>query len=222
LLVTTIATGTLYVLSFVALHHGHPGVETSGQEIVAWFSENGAQARTYAWLSALVAMGFTILGGLLASVMPRPHRYIFLGGAVGFAVTAQVQAWFWAGLAFHPQNLNPGTARVLLDITQFWAPVVNSSMVAMAAPVAALGLGADPVVPRWLAWLSAIFGIEQAIETINRVRPVRLHHARRHHECLSRRLSRVSLYGGSPGLGDAAPGPRCRRYLSRGENNNLT
>lgn len=166
LLVTTMATGALYVLSFVALHRGHPGVETSGREIVAWFSENGAQARTYAWLSALVAMGFTILGGLLASVMPRPHRYIFLGGAVGFAVTAQVQAWFWAGLAFHPQDLDPGTARVLLDITQFWGPVVNSSMVAMAAPVAALGLGADPVVPRWLAWLSAVFGIEQAIETI--------------------------------------------------------
>lgn len=62
LLVTTIATGTLYVLSFVALHHGHPGVETSKQEIVAWFSENGAQARTYAWLSALVSMGFTISG----------------------------------------------------------------------------------------------------------------------------------------------------------------
>ena len=144
LLVTTMATGALYVVSFVALHRGHPGVETSGREIVAWFSENGAQARTYAWLSALVAMGFTILGGLLASVMPRPHRYIFLGGAVGFAVTA----------------------RVLLDITQFWGPVVNSSMVAMAAPVAALALGADPVVPRWLAWLSAVFGIEHAIETI--------------------------------------------------------
>lgn len=166
LLVTTIATGTLYVLSFVALHHGHPEVETSGQEIVAWFSENGAQARTYAWLSAFVSTGFTILGGLLANVMPRPHRYIFLDGAVGFAVTARIQAWFWAGLAFHPQNLDPGTARVLLDITQFWAPVVNSSMVAIAAPVAALGLGADPVVPHWLAWLSAIFGIEQAIETI--------------------------------------------------------
>jgi hypothetical protein len=120
LLVTTMATGALYVVSFVALHRGHPGVETSGRELVAWFSENGAQ----------------------------------------------VQAWFWAGLAFHPQDLDPGTARVLLDITQFWGPVVNSSMVAMAAPVAALGLGADPVVPRWLAWLSAVFGIEQAIETI--------------------------------------------------------
>lgn len=166
LLLTTIATGTLYVVSFVALGNDRPTIETSGQEIVAWLTENGARARTYAWLSALVSMGFTIFGGLIASALPQPHRYIFLGGALGFAITAQVQAWFWAGLAFHPQDLDAGTARVLLDITQFWGPVVNASMVAMAAPIAALGIGADPVVPRWLAWLSAIFGIEQAIETI--------------------------------------------------------
>lgn len=166
LFVTTIATGTLYVVSFVVLGSERPTIETGGPEVVSWLTENGTRARTYAWLSALVSMGFTVLGGLLASVMPRPHRYIFLGGALGFAVTAQVQAWFWAGLAFHPQDLHPGTARVLLDITQFWGPVVNASMVAMAAPVAALGIGSDPIVPRWLAWLSAVFGVEQAIETI--------------------------------------------------------
>ena len=36
----------------------------------------------------------------------------------------------------------------------------------MAAAVAALGFGVSPIIPRWLTWLSAIFFLEQAIETI--------------------------------------------------------
>lgn len=166
LLFTTLATGTLYVQSFVALGHGHPTIETSGQDVVAWFSENGGRARTYAWLSALVSLGYTVLGGLMTGLLPRPHRYIFLGGVLGFAITAQVQAWFWAGLAFHPQDIDPGAARALLDIPTFWGPAVNASMVAMAAPIAVLGIGSTPLVPKWLTLIAAVFGIEQAIETV--------------------------------------------------------
>ncbi|MEM7192562.1 MAG: hypothetical protein AAF405_06770 [Pseudomonadota bacterium] len=166
LLFTIAATAALYVLSFVALGQAYPTVESSGQEIIAWFSQNGVCARTYAWMSALVSFGLTVFGGLVANALPRPHRYIFLGGALGFAITAQVQAWIWAALALHPHALDPGTARILFNIVLFWGPVVNASMVAMAAPVAALGFGKGPTAPRWLTWIAVIFGAEQAIETI--------------------------------------------------------
>ena len=36
----------------------------------------------------------------------------------------------------------------------------------MAAAVAALGLSESPIIPCWLTWLSVIFFLEQAIETI--------------------------------------------------------
>ena len=36
----------------------------------------------------------------------------------------------------------------------------------MAAAIAALGVGVSPITPRWLTWLSVIFFLEQAIETI--------------------------------------------------------
>ena len=97
---------------------------------------------------------------------PKPHRYIFLTGVLGFAITAQVQGWFWAGLAFHPQGLEPAAARIIFDIPAYWGPLVNGSTTAMAAAVGALGFGVSPIIPRWLTWLSAIFFIEQAIETI--------------------------------------------------------
>lgn len=166
LLVNIIATCAFYVGSFTALGNDFPTVATSGQEIVRWFSDNGTNARVYAWTAAFFSLGLTIFGGQVASVLPAPNRYIFFGGVLGCALTAQVQAWFWAGLAFHPQNLDPATARTLFDIASFWGPLVNGSTTTMAAAVAFLGFGRAPTIPGWLAWLSVAFFVEQAIETV--------------------------------------------------------
>lgn len=166
LLTTILATGALYVAGFVALGSSVPAIDSSGEEIVAWFSANGTRARIYAWTAAFVSLGLAVFGGQVAALLPRPHRYIFLAGVLGFAITAQVQAWFWAGLAHHPQGLEPSAARAMFAITAYWGPLVNGSTTAMAAAVAALRFGASPVIPRWLAWLSVVFFLEQAIETV--------------------------------------------------------
>jgi len=166
LLINILATGALYVAGFVALGASYPTIESSGQEIVAWFSVNGASARIYAWTAAFYSFGLVVFGGQVAALLPGTHRYIFLAGVLGFAMTAQVQAWFWAGLAFHPHGLDPVAARTIFDIATYWGPLVNGSTTAMAAAVAALGFAATPIVPRWLTWLSVLFGLEQAVETI--------------------------------------------------------
>lgn len=166
LLITILATAVLYVASFVALGSSFPTVDSSGQEIVEWFSANGTRARIYAWTAAFVSLGLAIFGGQVSALLPKPHRYIFMAGVLGFAITAQVQAWFWAGLAFHPQGLDSSAARTIFDIAAYWGPLVNGSTMTMAAPVAALGFGVAPIIPRWLTWLSVIFFLEQAIETI--------------------------------------------------------
>jgi len=166
LLIAILTTGAFYVASFVALGGSYPTIDSSGQEIVEWFSGNGTRARLYAWAAAFISLGLAIFGGQVAALLPKPHRYIFLGGVLGCAVTAQVQAWFWAGLAFHPQGLDPATARTIFDVAAYWGPLVNGSTTAMAAAVAALGFGAAPIIPRWLTWLSVVFFLEQAIETV--------------------------------------------------------
>jgi hypothetical protein len=166
LLINILATCALYVAGFVALGGSMPTIDSSGQEIVAWFSENGTRARTYAWTAAFVSLGLVIFAGQVSALLPRPHRYIFFAGVLGFAITAQVQAWIWAGLALHPQDLDPAAARTIFDIAAYWGPLVNGSTTAMGAAFAALGFGASPRVPRWLAWLSVVFCLEQAIETI--------------------------------------------------------
>jgi hypothetical protein len=89
-----------------------------------------------------------------------------LAGVLGFAITAQIQAWFWAGLALHPEDLSPASARTIFAIAAYWGPLVNGSTATMAAAIVSLGFRVPPIIPRWLAWLSAIFFLEQVIETI--------------------------------------------------------
>lgn len=166
LLITILATGALYVASFVALGGSVPTIDSSGQEIVQWFSENGTRARIYTWTAAFISLGLAIFGGQVSALLPKPHRYIFMAGVLGFAITAQIQAWFWAGLALHPRDLDPAAARTIFDIAAYWGPLVNGSTATMAAAIAALGFGVSPIIPRWLTWLSVIFFLEQAVETI--------------------------------------------------------
>ena len=125
LLINILAAGVVYIASFAALGSSFPTIDSSGQEIVDWFSQNGTNARIYAWTAAFLSLGLAIFGGQVAAVLPKPNRYILFAGALGFALTAQVQAWFWAGLALHPEDLSPGVARTIFDIAAFWGPFLH-------------------------------------------------------------------------------------------------
>lgn len=166
LLLSVVSWIVLYVAGFAALGGSVPTVESSAQEVVDWFADNPGKAQTYAWTSAFVALVLVVFGGQIAALLPRPHRYIFFGGVLGWAITGQVQAWFWAGLALHGGDLDPATARTLFDIPAYWGPIINGSTMTMAAAFVALGFGASQMLPRWLTWLSVVFFVEQAIETV--------------------------------------------------------
>ncbi len=155
-----------YVASFTALGSSVPTVESSGDEIVSWFTDNATRAQAYAWTATFAALALTVFGAMVAHLLPTPHRYVFFGGLLGWVITGQVQAWFWAGMALHPQGLDPTTARTLFDIPQYWGPIVNGSTMTMAAAFVPLAFGAAPTIPRWLGWLSVLFLVEQAVETV--------------------------------------------------------
>jgi hypothetical protein len=155
-----------YIGSFAALGSSVPTIESSGQEIIEWFTDNGTNARIYAWTAAFAALTLTVFGSMVTALLPRPHRYVFFGGVLMWVVTGMIQAWFWAGLALHPEDLDPATARTLFEIPQYWGPIINGSTMAMAGAIVPLGFGSSAIVPRWLAWLSVVLFVEQAIETV--------------------------------------------------------
>jgi hypothetical protein len=166
LLIVILATAGLYVGGFAVLGSSFPTVDSSGQEVVEWFTQHGARARAFSWTTAFISLGLAIFGAQVASVLPQPHGYIFLAGALGWAITSQVQGWFWAGLAFHPQGLDPSAARTIFAIPAYWGPLINGSSATMAFAFISLGFGASRLVPSWLTWLSLVFFLEQSIETI--------------------------------------------------------
>lgn len=157
--------GILYLVGAVAL--GSPPEATdSGSEVVSWFSDHQDAARVYAWTSTFGALTFAIIASLIRGLLPDLHGRVFMLGAAAFIVETAIQAWLWAGLALHPDALDPGTARVLLDIASFWGPLLTGATMAMIGAVTALGFGDRPLIPGWLKWLGVVVFLEQAIETI--------------------------------------------------------
>src|SRR5690349_20953878 len=79
-----------------------------------------------------------VMFALLRSLLPAPHRDVFLIGAITFLATTAVETWFAVGLALHADHLDPATARTVLDVAIFYGPVLTGATVTMMAPVTVL------------------------------------------------------------------------------------
>jgi hypothetical protein len=62
--------------------------------------------------------------------------------------------------------LAPATARTLLDVADYWGPVLTSTTIMMLTPVVMASFGEDARLPRWLGGLAAVAVAEQLVETL--------------------------------------------------------
>lgn len=162
---SAILAGALYLAGAIALG-SPPDATDSGQAVVAWFRDHDGAARFYAWSAALGTLGFCVSIGIVRSLLPSPHGYVFLLGAAAFVTETAVQAWIWAGLALHPATLEPATARLLYDVASFWGPILTGATTTMIAAVTVLGVGPRRQIPNWLTFLGAVAFAEQATESV--------------------------------------------------------
>ena len=165
LLSVTVGFGLLYGAATVALG-STPGPGDDGVAVAAWFRGHGGHVRAWLWLLTMSAPLFATFAALIRAQLPAPHRDVFFFGAIAFAAETAVQGWLWAGMAWHGSQLQPATARTLLDVASFWGPVLTSTTVVMLAPVVLLALGGRAGLPRWLGLLGGIALVEQVTETI--------------------------------------------------------
>jgi hypothetical protein len=161
----TIGFGVLYGAGAIVLG-SPPEAGDSGQQVVSWFQDHDAQVRTWAWLLTLSGPLVAVFAALVRDRLPAPHRDVFFFGAIAFAAETAIQAWIWAGMSWHADQLGPATARTLLDVASFWGPVLTSTTITMLAPVVLLALGGRAGLPRWLGVVSAVALAEQLVETI--------------------------------------------------------
>jgi hypothetical protein len=161
----TIVLLVLWIASVVALGTA-PKAGDSGAVVIVWFHDHAAHVRWATWFLTLGLMTFGVYAALIRVALPAPHRDVFFFGAIAFAAETAVQAWFGAALAWHGAALAPATARTILDVSNFWGPVLTSTTVLMLAPVMLLAFGDRARFPTWLGVVTAVALAEQCIETI--------------------------------------------------------
>jgi len=143
-----------------------PAAAETGPQVVAWFREHRDGVRWFVWAATVATPPFAVMIALLRRLLPTPHRDVFLIGAVSFLVTGAVFSWTLAGLALHAADLEPATARAVLDVAVFFGPVLTGTTTTMMAPVTLLALRGEASFPFWLGLLGALAFTEQAIEMI--------------------------------------------------------
>jgi hypothetical protein len=165
LLGAMLAFGVFYVSATIALG-SPPEATASGAEVVRWFRANDHHVRVWLWFSTFALVFFAVYAVEVRRALPAPQRDLFFAGAITLIAVSSVQGWIWAGLALHPERLQPSTARLVLDIASYWGPVLICATILMLAPVVVLAFQAQPSLPRWLGWLAAIALAEQIVESI--------------------------------------------------------
>jgi hypothetical protein len=145
-----------------------PDVEATGVQVQLYFADHSDALATSGYLAMvagipfLVAIAFvrrrlTTLGGWTADT--------FFGGALVLAATASASLLVQLGLALHAADVDPGTARTLLDVQRFLAPAVTGAVFAMALAVGVASLR-YAAFPRWVGLASLAYAVYEVVESI--------------------------------------------------------
>ena len=163
-LVAAIAYAVLVVIT-ISVVPAAPEATASGAKVVRYFQDHGGGMRAAMWLYTWATGPVVLLIAALRARLTGIGRDVMLIGGAGVAITSVVWAWFNLGLALHPAGLDPKTARTVTDVSLYFGPTLTVLIVLFVVPV---GLAAwhREGFPRWLAWVTLVFALEQSIETI--------------------------------------------------------
>jgi hypothetical protein len=165
LLAATVAYIVLVVAGFAVLGTV-PAASETGSQLVAWLREHRSAVQWGVWAFTVGTPALAVMLTLERRLIPSPYCDVFFIGGIAILITNAVQSWFLAGLALHADQLEPATARAILDVAIFFGPILTGATTTMMAPVTLLALRQKAGLPMWLGLLGAVAFIEQSIETI--------------------------------------------------------
>jgi hypothetical protein len=143
-----------------------PDVTASGEALVRYYRDHGDTLRRATWLLTWALVPFVILMAHVRSFLSGLYRDVMLISVTMFVTTGTVWTWFNAGLALHAASLDPHVTRTLVDISVYFGPILTVTDVLLAGSIGLAAWRNDGGLPRWLAYISAVFALEQGIETI--------------------------------------------------------
>jgi hypothetical protein len=143
-----------------------PKATDSGQTVLAWFADNGGRVHGALLFMTFALVLYAVYAAIIRSALPSPFGDVFLIGAIALIIETVVQGWFLAGLSLHPAQMQPATARTLLDIAVFWGPLLTGATITMMLPIAVLSFQRRAGLAPWLGVITVIAIVEQAVETV--------------------------------------------------------
>ena len=143
-----------------------PDVNASGETLVRYYRDHADGLRTATWVLTWALVPFVILMAHVRSFLSGLCRDVMLISVAMFVTTGTVWTWFNVGLALHASTLDPHVTRTLVDISLYFGPILTVADVLLAGAIGLAAWRGDGGLPRWLAYFSAVFVLEQAIETI--------------------------------------------------------
>jgi hypothetical protein len=143
-----------------------PDATTSGDHIVRYYRSHADDVRLLTWFAAVATIPLVLLIARLRQALAGTSRDVMLLGAVGVVAPTIVWTWFAAGLALHPATMTTANARLVNDVRSYFGPVLTVSILLMIVPIGLAAWHTTAGLPRWLAWLTAVFALEQAAETM--------------------------------------------------------
>lgn len=142
-----------------------PDANASGDQVVAYFRDDGAAIRASAWLTIIALLPFGVLVAWFRRQVRGGARDVLLLGGAAYIIMQTVWQVLSVAPALHPDQLDPRTARTLLDVTAYVGPMLTAGVLLFAAPIAWASLRRESNVPSWFRWLTVLLVAEQAVET---------------------------------------------------------
>ncbi len=166
-LIAAAALAALYVAGALAVP-GLPGPSADEAEVHRYFvaHADAVAASSYLLVAALVPLLIFVAAvrrrllqgsGVLADT--------WLAGGILLAAGGVIAVMIQLGLALRAPTTLPATARTLLDVASFYAPVATAAVFTLAAS-AALGALRDHTLPRWAGWISAAYAAYELLESL--------------------------------------------------------
>lgn len=141
-----------------------PGIDKSGEAIVAHVVAHGSAIRLQALLVALGSLALVIVLGHARTRFDGAAGHVLTIGSAVIITEVAVEFWFSSGLALHARSVDPATARILADVAVMWGPLLTVADVMVAVPVALASVRQR--FPRWVGALAVVFALEQLVETV--------------------------------------------------------
>jgi hypothetical protein len=159
----------LIVVAFTASGTGTPGGNSTGPQVIRWYTANHGRATLGDLLVGLAMFFLVLFAAVLARHVRRGDRWLATG-ALGGAVVAAVGLTFLTGfdlvLATGTKDLTSTSAQtlILLENDLFLPAVLGFALFGILAGLAVV---AGRILPAWMGWVLFAIGIAALVPPIS-------------------------------------------------------